>query len=121
MERITLMNYIAKNYLNEAEIRTLNRFVTMYLDYAESQTEQHQPLYMKDWREKLDAFLRFNGREVLDNPGKVSMEIARALAEKEYETFRLRRLQEEAEAEEALADEALEVVIKRIEGEKDEK
>ncbi len=89
---------IAKNYLNETEIRQLNRFVTMYLDYAETQAEQYQPLNMKDWREKLDAFLRFNGREVLDDPGKVSMEIARTLAEDEYEKFRLNRLYAEAEA-----------------------
>ncbi len=53
---------------------------------------------MKDWREKLDAFLRFNGREVLDDPGKVSMEIARTLAEDEYGKFRLNRLHAEAEA-----------------------
>jgi len=71
---------IAKNYLNEDEIRSLNRIVTMYLDYAEDQTQRHKPLYMQDWREKLDAFLRFNEREVLEYPGKVSMEVARVLA-----------------------------------------
>jgi hypothetical protein len=106
---------IAKNYLNETEIRQLNRFVTMYLDYAESQAEQYHPLYMKDWREKLDAFLRFNGREVLDNPGKVSMEIAQVLAEQEYEKFRLNRLQEEAEAE-IDVNVNFETVAKSIEG-----
>lgn len=105
---------IAKNYLNETEIRQLNRFVTMYLDYAESQAEQNLPLYMKDWREKLDAFLRFNGREVLDNPGKVSMEIAQALAEDEYEKFRLNRLCEEAEAENE-KDDGFETAVKEIE------
>ena len=67
---------IAKNYLNEDEIRGLNRIVTMYLDYAEDQAHRRQPLYMRDWRERLDAFLRFNERDILLNAGKVSMEVA---------------------------------------------
>ena len=71
---------IAKNYLNENEMRELNRIVTMYLDYAETQAERRQPLHMKDWREKLDGFLRFNEHQVLENSGKVSMEVAKRLA-----------------------------------------
>lgn len=56
----------------------------MYLDFAEDQAEQHNPMYMKDWKEKLDAFLKFNGREILDNPGKISSELAQKLAIGEY-------------------------------------
>jgi hypothetical protein len=87
----------AKNYLTEDEARSLNRIVTMYLDYAEDQAERQRPMHMADWRAKLDAFLQFNGREVLDNPGAVSSEIAQRLAESEYEKFSARRLQAEAE------------------------
>lgn len=78
---------VAKNYLSEDEIKTLNRIVTMYLDYAEDQAERHQPMHMKDWKEKLDAFLQFNGREVLDNAGTVSKKVAEQLAHKEYEKY----------------------------------
>lgn len=58
---------IAKNYLTQAEINELNRIVVMYLDYAEDQARRGRPLYMKDWRTKLDAFLQFNDRNILDN------------------------------------------------------
>lgn len=87
---------VAKNYLNNEELEALNRIVTMYLDYAEDQAKRNQYVYMKDWRCKLDAFLRFNEREVLDNPGKISMEVAKALAEERYEEFRQHRLSQEA-------------------------
>jgi hypothetical protein len=87
---------VAKNYLSEDEIRQLNRIVTMYLDYAEQQAERRRPLYMKDWREKLDAFLQFNERDVLQDAGRVSMEVAQALALERYEAFNQRRLEEEA-------------------------
>ena len=56
---------IAKNYLNEKELKDLNRIVTMYLDYAEMQAENHNAMTMKDWAQKLNAFLKFNGREIL--------------------------------------------------------
>ena len=79
--------FIAKNYLNEEELNILNRIVTMYLDYAELQANNRVVMYMKDWIEKLDAFLRFNGKEILDNPGKVSAEIAKAFAESEFEKY----------------------------------
>lgn len=80
---------IAKNYLIENEIKELNRVVTMYLDYAENQAERQRPMYMKDWIEKLDAFLKFNDYEILTNLGKVSAEVAKVLALKEYEKYRV--------------------------------
>jgi len=61
----------AKNYLTETELRSLNRIVTMYIDFAEDQSERHQPMYMGGWKEKLDAFLQFNDREILDHAGSV--------------------------------------------------
>jgi hypothetical protein len=64
---------IAKNYLIENEIKELNRVVTMYLDYAENQAERQKPVYMKDWIEKLDAFLKFNDYEVLTNMGYLAV------------------------------------------------
>ncbi len=79
---------IAKNYLIEKEIKELNRIVTMYLDYAENQAERQKALYMRDWVEKLDAFLKFNDYDVLTNAGKVSAEVAKTLALEEYEKFR---------------------------------
>lgn len=78
----------AKNYLTEKELKSLNRIVTMYLDYAEDQAERRNIMYMKDWKEKLDAFLQFNGREVLSNPGTISHEIAKNLATKQYEKYK---------------------------------
>ncbi len=79
---------IAKNYLNEEEMDGLNRIVTMYLDYAELQTMNRVILNMRDWIQKLDAFLQFNEREILDNPGKISAEVARNFAESEFENYR---------------------------------
>lgn len=80
---------IAKNYLDEQEITALNRIVTMYLDYAENQAVRQKPMAMRDWAEKLDAFLKFNDYEVLRDAGRVSAEVARQLAEKEYAQFRV--------------------------------
>jgi len=80
---------VAKNYLNEQELRSLDRFVTMYLDYAEDQAERNIPMTMKDWAGKLNAFLQFNERDILDNPGKVSQEVAKAFAESEFEKYRI--------------------------------
>ena len=78
---------VAKNYLDEQELNELNRIVTMYLDYAELQATNRVVMYMNDWIKKLDAFLRFNERDVLDNSGKVNAEIAKAFAEKEFEKY----------------------------------
>jgi hypothetical protein len=85
---------VAKNYLEEKELSGLNRVVTMYLDYAENQAKKQHPMKMTDWVEKLDAFLRFNEYEILDNLGKVSHEVAKALAEKEFEKYRVVQDQE---------------------------
>jgi len=102
---------VAKNYLNEDEIRQLNRIITMYLDYAEMQAERRQPVYMKEWKEKLDAFLKFNEQEILDDKGTVSMEIAQALALEEYEKFSGRRVAEES----AGPDTEFELAVKQVE------
>jgi hypothetical protein len=80
---------VAKNYLNEKELKSLDRFVTMYLDYAEDQAERNIPMSMEDWVNKLNAFLQFNERDILDNPGKVSQEVAKAFAESEFEKYRI--------------------------------
>ena len=82
---------IAKNYLNEKELDHLNRIVTMYLDFAEMQAERGIVMYMKDWVSKLDAFLKFNEREILTDAGKISQEVAYALAMKEYEIYKRER------------------------------
>jgi hypothetical protein len=78
---------IAKNYLNETELDGLNRIVSMYLDYAENQARKGITMFMKDWIEKLDAFLQFNEEAILNHKGKVTQVVAKALAEKEYEKF----------------------------------
>ncbi len=80
---------VAKNYLDEPEIKELNRIVSMYLDYAENQAARQKPMKMTDWIDKLDAFLKFNEYEVLQNAGTVSAEVAKSLAEHEYEKFRI--------------------------------
>jgi hypothetical protein len=80
---------IAKNYLNENELNGLNRIVTMYLDYAENQALKGVVMNMKDWERKLDAFLQFNEEAVLKNAGTVSHQVALALAENEFEKFRI--------------------------------
>jgi len=80
---------VAKNYLNEKEIKALDRFVTMYLDYAEMQAERGIPVTMEDWANKLNAFLQFNEQEILDNPGKVTQAIAKTFAESQFEKYRI--------------------------------
>ena len=78
----------AKNYLNKPELNHLNLIVTMYLDFAELQAVRNIPMYMKDWIEKLDAFLKFSEYEILANAGSISHDIALALAQKEYGIFK---------------------------------
>ena len=75
---------VAKNYLSENELESLNRIVTMYLDYAEDQAERQRPMFMKDWIDKLNAFLQFNNRDILENTGKVSKAVADKIASQEY-------------------------------------
>ena len=80
---------VAKNYLNEDAIKKLERIVTMYLDYAENQASRQIPMRMADWVNKLDAFLTFNEYDILQNSGNVKHEVAKALAEQEFEKFRI--------------------------------
>ncbi len=87
---------IAKNYLSEKEIEALNRIVTMYLDYAEDQAARHVPMHMADWVMKLDAFLKFNERNILTHAGKVSAAMAEAHANREFAKFDAARLEREA-------------------------
>ena len=83
---------IAKNYLSEKEVRALNRIVTRYLDYAEDQAERKRPMYMKDWKNRLDAFLEFDEREILHNAGMVEKAVEDKIATEEYEKFNQRRI-----------------------------
>ncbi|MGL5276810.1 virulence RhuM family protein [Myroides sp.] len=78
---------IAKNYLNEDELKALERVVTMYLDYAENQASRQIPMKMQDWIDKLDAFLDFNDYDVLKDSGKISSVVAKKLAETEYDKY----------------------------------
>ena len=80
---------IAKNYLDETEMGSLNEIVTMYLDYAERQAHRGNIMYMRDWVARLDAFLQFNEEEVLHHKGKVTAAIAKAFAESEFEKYRV--------------------------------
>jgi len=82
---------VAKNYLLLEEMDNLNRIVTMYLDYAESQAKRHIPMTMEDWASKLNAFLQFNEHEILQDSGKVTAEIAKAFAESEFEKYRIKQ------------------------------
>jgi hypothetical protein len=79
---------VAKNYLNKDELDLLNRFVSMYLDYAELQAMNRKPMYMKDWIAKLDDFIRFNERELLTHAGKISHQQAIDQAHAEYDKYR---------------------------------
>ena len=100
---------VAKNYLTGEEITQLNKIVNMYLDYAEEQARRRKVLYMKDWRDKLDAFLKFHEHEILKDAGRVSMEVAQNLALEEYDKFNSHRLAVEIDAENELEDQ-----VKRI-------
>ncbi|WP_233897585.1 virulence RhuM family protein [Tenacibaculum piscium] len=80
---------VAKNYLEKEEITELNRIVTMYLDYAENQAEKGRKMSMKDWVDKLDAFLVFNEYNILKDAGKVKTIVAKKFAEEEYKKFRI--------------------------------
>lgn len=82
---------VAKNYLREPEISELNRIVTMWLDFAEDQARRRKEVFLKDWAEKLDSFLRFNERDVLDGTGRISKQQADTHAETQYEQFAAQR------------------------------
>lgn len=80
---------VAKNYLTERELKELNLTVNMYLDYAELQAQKQIPMKMNDWIGKLDAFLKFNDYKILNDAGRISAEVAKTLAEQEYDKFRI--------------------------------
>lgn len=91
---------VAKNYMTQEEISTLNLIVNMYLDYAELQAKQHHAMHMAEWEDKLNQFLQFNGREVLQNFGTVKREVAEALAIAQYEQYDAhRRMLDAADAD----------------------
>lgn len=81
---------IAKNYLSSDELDTLNRIVSLYLDFSELQAKSHKPMYMKDWIQKLDDFLKLSGKELLSHAGKISAELAKQKADTEYDKFKER-------------------------------
>ena len=81
---------IAKNYLSKEEITTLNRIVSLYLDFAELQAEEHRPMYMKDWIKILDVFLRISRKDILTHAGRISAQLAKAKADNEYDKFKER-------------------------------
>jgi hypothetical protein len=103
---------VAKNYLLADEIGPLNRLVTMWLDYAEDQSNRRKPIYMTDWQEKMDSFLQFNQRAILEHSGKISMEEAKRLALEQYHTFSQRRIEEG----DALAEKEFEQDVKKMLG-----
>jgi hypothetical protein len=80
---------IAKNYLSDEEMNYLERIVSLYLDYAELQAERRIPMTMEDWEKRLNAFLEFNEREILQDSGKVSAEVAKTFALTEFEKYRV--------------------------------
>lgn len=111
---------VAKNYLNEKELNILNRIVTFYLEFAELQALEQQPMYMKDWITKLDDFLKISGRELLEHAGSVSHQQALNKAHAEYEQYRLTHLND-ADVVEKHFLEAIDEVKKIEQGRKREK
>ena len=103
---------IAKNYLNEEELCILNNLVEQYLIFAEGQAMRRIPMHMKNWINKLDGFLRLNDRNILNHAGKISHQMAKELAEKEYDRFHQARLQVEARQ---VDDKDFECLAKKIE------
>lgn len=81
---------IAKNYLTHEEIKSLNRIVSLYLDFAEMQAEEHHPMYMKDWINILDDFLRISRKDILTHAGKISAKLAKEKADQQYDKFKER-------------------------------
>jgi len=107
---------IAKNYLNAKEIDELNRIVAMWLDFAEDQARRRKQVFMKDWEQKLNDFLQFNDRNVLNHAGDVSKADADAFAQEQYDRFaQRRRTFKEAQGEQD-AIKALEDAMKKLPG-----
>jgi hypothetical protein len=90
---------IAKNYLAEEELAILNRLVSAYLDIAEINAMQQKPMYMKEWIEVLDGFIKMSRQEVLTHAGKISAELAHRKALAEYETYRKKSDEELSDVE----------------------
>lgn len=82
---------VAKNYLNKEEITELNNLVSMYLDYAERQVKLGHIISMKEWKEKLELFLKLNEYNILQDNGKIKREMADSLALSEYEKYRIKQ------------------------------
>ncbi|EAY4773282.1 virulence RhuM family protein [Salmonella enterica] len=96
---------VAKNYLTQDEVSELNRVVNMWLDFAEDQARRRQQIFLRDWQDKLDQFLQFNDREILQGAGKVSKKMADEKAQAEYSQFaEQQRSLKEAEGEKDIAD-----------------
>jgi len=106
---------IAKNYLDQSELEELNQTVVMYLDYAESQAKRRKTMTMREWEEKLDTFLTFNEKDLLDNAGKISAQVAEKLAVERYCEFNQKRLIEERLREDAEDMALLEVIRAKTE------
>ncbi|MEP7126221.1 MAG: virulence RhuM family protein [Byssovorax sp.] len=105
---------VAKNYLNKDEIEELNRIVVMFLDYAEDQARRRKQVFMREWKEKLDAFLSFNDRGVLPGPGTLRRDLADEHAGEQYALFSSRRRQAlEGDAETAALRQLEEVTRRR--------
>ncbi len=90
---------VAKNYLNEKELLELNNLIEQYLIFAEGQALRHVPMYMDDWIEKLNAFLNLNDRDILVNAGKISHELAKEIAIKEFEKYSKKKLNQSSKAD----------------------
>jgi hypothetical protein len=88
---------IAKNFLNEDEIRLLGLLVEQYLAFAETMAQQRTPMYMSDWIKRLDSILQLNGRQLLTHAGKISHEKALKKSEDEFEKFKITQIQVEKE------------------------
>lgn len=106
---------VAKNYLNESEIKELNRIVTMWLDFAEDQATRRKQVFMKDWETKLNDFLAFNDRRVLTHAGSVSKQDAEEHAKMEYDHFAQKRRELKENQGEADSIRLLEQTARQIE------
>ena len=104
---------IAKNYLTEEELAPLNNLVEQYLIFAQGQAMRRVPMHMNDWIKKLDAFLSVNDRDILNNAGKISHEMAKQLAEGEYDKFHIKNI---AKTKNELND--FDKVVKQLESSK---
>ena len=101
---------VAKNYLSEEELSALNLIVSQYLDFAELQARGRKPMYMADWKSKLDAFLTVNDQDILTDAGRVSAQLAKELSESEFEKYQNQQRKIEADT----ANEELNRTVKRI-------